>query len=121
MMQECSNCSDPNCPDVGKDYEPGIRCKVIKVGKGKINMEPKSYEEKILLLGKHVIVTNGDFKGVTGLLKSIEIETDQVVVHNGHDNKELTSFTTKNKVNCRVIINSENTISVPLKYLSKLS
>lgn len=82
-------------------------------------MENKVIEEKILLLGKYVIVNDGDFKGVSGLLKSIDIQINTVSLHGGANKKDIV-LSEKENINCEVIVNNTNTINVPLEYLSKL-
>ena len=76
-------------------------------------------EDKKLLLGNYIIVNEGDFKGVTGFLKSIDIEVTQNVERNSQ-NKELMTFTQKENAECRVIVNAKNTIIISLESLSKI-
>ncbi len=73
-------------------------------------------EDKKLLLGTQVIVNEGDFKGVTGFLKAIDIEVMQDVIKNSR----IMTFTHKEKAECKVIVNAKNTILVPLESLSGL-
>lgn len=76
-------------------------------------------EEKILLLGKHVIINEGDFKGVSGILKTLDTESTNAVAKN-NNNQVLMTFTYDYRINCSIIVNSKNTINVPLECVSKL-
>ncbi len=81
-------------------------------------MDEKIIQDKMLLLGKHVIVNDGDFKGVSGLMKNVDIETDTVNIKNSKNEIVMTLYE-KNKINCNIIVNEDNTIVVPLNCLSK--
>lgn len=77
-------------------------------------------DDKILLLGKHVIITEGDFKGVTGLLKSVEIISDTTSSTNSK-NGLMFSFKYNREIECKIIINEKNIITVPIDVISKLA
>lgn len=76
-------------------------------------------ESKKLLLGVNVIIEKGEFKGVTGFLQSMDVNVTHEIVRN-NKNRELITFKSGDKIICRVVVNPENTISVPLEYLSGL-
>ena len=76
-------------------------------------------EEKLLLLGKHVIINKGDFKGVSGILKSIEI-TDEAVCVSGSNNQQMIDYCRESHTECKIIVNENNIIKVSLECVSSL-
>ena len=83
-------------------------------------MEEKELVAKTLLLGKYIIINDGDFKGVSGLVKSLNIENSNINVTGGRERKKIMSFVTEVYITCQIIVNEENTIKVPLEFISKL-
>jgi hypothetical protein len=88
-------------------------------------MDNEIMEDKVkLLFGKRVIVTEGDFKGVTGILVNVQISNDNYVIKSStpDDNKYIIRFdTTPPIILCRVVVNDKNTIEVPIECISSTS
>ena len=74
-------------------------------------------EDKFKIFGKHVIINKGDFKGVTGILKSVTIDKDCIEIR-GSD--KSIRFNQKNDIYCNIIVNNDNTIKVLLDYVTKV-
>jgi transcription elongation factor len=77
-------------------------------------------EEKILLLGKHIIINEGDFKGVSGIVKSMNVISETTTIHNAN-NVKLLEFVQKHDIECEIIINHKNIITVSINCISKLT
>lgn len=73
-------------------------------------------DEKLSLFGKHAIVTEGEFKGVTGIVQSIEIESTSSFVSSA--NSKRLDFNRHREVYCKLIVDDRNTISVLLDNVS---
>lgn len=75
-------------------------------------------KEKENLIGKEVIICDGDFKGVRGKLHGMHIETDNLSVRSSMGG--LMTFESLKKIICYVYINERNTIIVLLNDIIKV-
>lgn len=76
--------------------------------------------EKDNLIGREVIVCNGDFRGVRGILTQITIETNTFKMRGSRGEIVKTFETTPPDFICSIYVNNKNTITVMSEDITKV-